>query len=81
MYDYFLKVSSNIKNSILYHDSNGYLVSKRVLNSRPDYNFDIIPEDIINSNTYPATAFAYLTDDTKKFIFFSDRAQGVCSYN
>ena len=32
MADYFLKISSNVKSSSLYHDSNGYLVAQRFLN-------------------------------------------------
>ena len=56
-------------------------MSKRLLNSRPDYKFEPHPDDIINGNTYPVTAFAYLLSNNKKFIFFSDRAQGVCAYN
>ena len=79
--DYFLKVSSEVSSSTLYHDSNGYLVSRRPLNWRPDYNYEIKPEDAINGNNYPATVFAYLLDSDKKFVFFSDRAQGVCAYN
>ena len=41
MVDYFLKVESNIvnENSEFYHDSNGYLVSKRKIGYRPDYNW------------------------------------------
>jgi hypothetical protein len=27
--DYFMKVSSSVKSETLYHDSNGFLVSKR----------------------------------------------------
>lgn len=80
-FDYFLKVSSHIKSSDLYHDSNGYLVSKRILNKRPDYSHNIRQEDIINGNTYPVTSFAYLIKDNEKMIFFSDRAQGVSAYN
>lgn len=54
-----MKVSTSVKSDILYHDSNGFLVSKRVLNSRPDYQFKIGPEDKINGNTYPVCSFAY----------------------
>jgi len=75
--DFFLRVSSTIKNSPLYHDSNGFLVAKRYLNSRPDYKVKISPDDFINANTYPACSFAYLMEGNKKLVFFSDRAQGV----
>jgi hypothetical protein len=37
MLDYFMKVSTSVKSSTLYHDSNGFLVAKRILNHRPDY--------------------------------------------
>mgnify|MGYP002078340014 CR=1 FL=1 len=37
MQDYFMKVSSTVKSSTLYHDSNGFLVAKRLYNQRPDY--------------------------------------------
>jgi hypothetical protein len=79
--DYFMRVSSNVKSDTLYHDSNGFLVSKRPLNARPDYDFIINPQDRINSNTYPTCSFAYLLNDTKKIVFFTDRATGVASYN
>jgi hypothetical protein len=41
MVDYFLKVESNIvnENNEFYHDANGYLVSKRKIGYRPDYNW------------------------------------------
>jgi hypothetical protein len=37
--DFFIKIDSDVTSSTneFYHDSNGYLVSKRKLNSRPDY--------------------------------------------
>lgn len=68
--DFFMRVSSSIKNSPLYHDSNGFLVAKRYLNSRPDYNVKISPHDFINANTYPACSFAYLMEGDKKLVFF-----------
>lgn len=37
MADYFMKVSSGVKSDVLFHDSNGFLVSKRPLNYKPDY--------------------------------------------
>lgn len=79
--DYFMKVSSSVKSDTLYHDSNGFLVSKREIDQRPDYEFKSIPGDRINANTYPVCSFAYLIDNGKKFLFFTDRAQGVASYN
>lgn len=48
MVDYFMKVSSSVKSDTLYHDANGFLVAKRPLNKRPDYQFEAKPEDIIN---------------------------------
>lgn len=80
MVDYFMKVSSNVKSDTLFHDSNGFLVSKRILNTKPDYDFKMKNEDIINGNTYPVCSFAYLIDGDKKFLFFTDRAQGVASF-
>lgn len=58
--DYFVKMSSGVKSDVLYHDSNGYLVSKREKNKRPDYDWEAKREDLINANTYPACTFAYL---------------------
>lgn len=38
--DYYLRIKSNVnQTSEFYHDSNGFLVAKRILNSRPDYEF------------------------------------------
>lgn len=60
MNDYFLKIDSSIKgNDEFYHDMNGYLVSKRKIGSRPDYNWIYKQEDKINANTYPMCSFAY----------------------
>lgn len=80
MVDYFMKVSSSVKSDTLYHDANGFLVAKRPLNKRPDYQFEAKPEDIINGNTYPVCSFAYLIDSDKKFLFFTDRANGVAAF-
>jgi hypothetical protein len=41
--DYFMMVSSTVKSDTLYHDSNGFLVKKRLLNTRPDYKFIVVP--------------------------------------
>jgi hypothetical protein len=79
--DYFLMVSSNVKSDTLYHDSNGFLVAKRLLNKRPDYEFKVVKEDKINSNTYPVCSFAFFMEENKKFLFFADRAHGVASFN
>lgn len=38
-------------------------------------------EDIINANTYPACSFAYLLKGDKKLVFFTDRAQGVATFD
>lgn len=81
MVDYFLKVDSPVQSDVLFHDSNGFLVAKRELNSRPDYSYDFKKEDLINGNTYPACSFAYLISGGKKLVFFTDRAQGVASYD
>ena len=42
--DYFIKISSNISNTNkqFYHDANGYLVMKRKVNWKPDYNYTIV---------------------------------------
>ena len=37
--DYFIRMSSTVKGSTMFHDSNGYLVSKREVNKRPDYEW------------------------------------------
>lgn len=76
-----MKVSSNIKSDTLYHDSNGFLVAKREIDQRPDYEFKPIAGDKINANTYPVCSFAYFIENGKKFVFFTDRAQGVASYD
>lgn len=41
MVDYFLRVESNVKSAEqeFYHDSNGYLVAKRKIGYRPDYDW------------------------------------------
>lgn len=59
--DYFLRVDSNIKSttSEFFHDANGYLVSKRKIGFRPDYEWIYKPEDKINANTYAACSFFY----------------------
>ena len=76
-----MKVSSHVQSDDLYHDSNGYLVSKRTLNHRPDdYQYDFKSGDLINGNTYPVCSFAYLLSREKKMVFFTDRAQGVAPY-
>ncbi len=43
MVDYFMKVESTVRSDTLYHDSNGFLVIKRPLNWRPDYEAPIKP--------------------------------------
>lgn len=80
MQDYFLKVDSGVKSDVLYHDSNGFLVAKRILNHRPDYDYEWKKEDAINGNTYPVCSFAYLLSGDKKIVFFTDRAQGVAAF-
>lgn len=35
---------------------------------------------MINANTYPVCSFAYLLQGDKKLLFFTDRAQGVSTY-
>lgn len=64
--DYFLKVSSAVAGDEFYHDMNGYLVSKRKIGFRPDYEWKYKPFDKINANTYPACSFAYILQDHKK---------------
>jgi hypothetical protein len=39
-----------------------------------------VPEDQINANIYPVTTFAYLLENEKKLLFFTDRPQGVACY-
>jgi hypothetical protein len=65
--DYFIKVESKVNSQgEFYHDSNGYLVIKRKVGERPDYNLDQKPEDKINANTYPMCSFAYAIEGDKK---------------
>jgi len=69
--DYFLKVDSNVKNAQneFFHDSNGYLVAKRKIGYRPDYEWIYKPEDKINANTYPACSFFYQVNEEEKVTF------------
>ena len=66
-----MRVKSNVQQTKeFYHDSNGFLVAKRILNTRPDYNFEHKEKDKINENTYPACSFAYIKDFNKKVIIY-----------
>jgi hypothetical protein len=47
---------------------NGYLVSKRKVGYRPDYEWVYKVEDKINANTYPVCSFAYMVDSAQKVI-------------
>ena len=50
MADYFLKVESHVTNKDeFFHDSNGYLVAKRKLGWRPDYEWEYKEGDKINA--------------------------------
>lgn len=70
MFDYFIKISSKIKaKGEFYHDMNGYLVSKRKIGERLDYEWTYHESDKINANTYPMCSFGYITDGIKKVIF------------
>lgn len=65
--DYFIKIDSKLNpKGEFYHDSNGYLVIKRQVGQRPDYNWNYKHEDKINANTYPMCSFAYAIDQDKK---------------
>lgn len=75
-----MKVGSNIKSNELYHDANGFLVAKREVDKRPDYEFVPHPDDRINANNYPVCTFAYFLNRDKKMTFFTDRALGVASF-
>lgn len=77
--DYYLRVESDVQSpdSEFYHDSNGYLVIKRRLDQRPDFEFNIDDGDSINANTYPITSFAYIRNAMGKLVVSNDRAQGV----
>lgn len=60
-FDYFVKVDSALKsNGEFFHDVNGYLVSKRKIGQRLDYEWTYKPEDKINANTYPMCSFGYI---------------------
>ena len=45
--DFYLKVESDVQspNKDFYHDANGYLVMRRELDKRPDFDFTIAPGD------------------------------------
>ena len=67
MHDYFLRVSSPIKGGDqFYHDMNGYLVSKRKIGQRLDYEWKYALVDKINANTYPMCSFGYTSNRSKK---------------
>lgn len=72
MVDYFLRVESNVKSPTneFFHDSNGYLVAKRKIGYRPDYDWVYKPEDKINANTYPACSFFYQVNEEEKVFYF-----------
>jgi hypothetical protein len=80
-FDYFLKVDSPLQpNGVFYHDVNGYLVSRRMVGQRPDYEWDYKPEDKINANTYPICSFGYVVDGRNKvfsklFSSYSSRTE------
>jgi|JI6StandDraft_1071083.scaffolds.fasta_scaffold01273_18 hypothetical protein len=77
--DFYLKVESDVQslNKDFYHDANGYLVMRRELDRRPDFDFNIADGDNINANTYPVTSFAYIRNDLNKLVVSNDRAQGI----
>ena len=77
--DFYLKVESDVQSpdKDFYHDANGYLVMRRVLDKRPDFDFMIESGDNINANTYPVTSFAYIRNDLNKLVVSNDRAQGI----
>lgn len=59
--DYFLRVESSIDpKDDFFHDMNGYLVMKRKIGFRPDYEWQYKVIDQISANTYPLCSFAYI---------------------
>lgn len=82
MNDYFLKIDTGLDfKGEFYHDMNGYLVSKRGIGQRLDYEWTYKPEDKINANTYPACSFFYAHSGNQKLVVFLDRAAGVTLYD
>ena len=68
--DYFLKIDSTLRpDETFYHDVNGYLVSKRKIGHRHDYDWNYKKEDKINANNYPMCSFSYILDDNRKVCF------------
>lgn len=80
--DLYLEIVSGIANdNKFYTDSNGWLVMKRQLFKHEDYQAYYSPDgyDLINGNTYPITAFAFIQDSKTKLTLHTDRPQGVVS--
>ena len=64
-----MKIDSDIKNKKeFYHDVGGYLVFKRKIGYRPDYDWQYKKEDKINANNAPMCSFAYVIDAEKKVV-------------
>lgn len=71
MNDYFLKIDTGLDfKGEFYHDMNGYLVSKRGIGQRLDYEWTYKPEDKINANTYPACSFFYAHSGNQKVYIY-----------
>lgn len=79
--DYFLRVESRVDpRDEFFHDANGYLVIKRKVGFRPDYEWQYKVIDKIAANTYPLCSFAYAVQDQQKLVIFNDRAAGIALY-
>lgn len=63
-----------------FHDANGYLIMKRKVGVRPDYEWQYKVIDKIAANTYPMCSFAYLLQGQQKLVVFNDRAAGIALY-
>jgi hypothetical protein len=84
MQDLYFEVASSIDNKNKFvTDSNGWLTVTRELFKHEDYKafFSAEKFDDIDGNTYPATAFAYIEDESDKISINLDRPQGVISYS
>jgi hypothetical protein len=81
--DLYFEIASPIDNKNKFvTDSNGWLSVDREMFKHEDYEAFFSSEkfDDLDGNSYPATAFAYLTDGTDKVSVNLERPQGVTAY-
>lgn len=81
--DLYFEVISPVNNKNQFvTDSNGWVTVKRELFKHEDYSAFFCQEkyDDLDGNSYPATAFAFLEDQSDKVSVNLDRPQGVVAY-